>query len=591
MKLSIRKTCSVLVAVVMLLGVVLPVYATNDINDPGYEVEIFQHEDTIVRVGDSLYLAVAANMFFNATEILIRFEQEKLSYDSIFIGEDNLSVTETSDGCVKLIDYGSHAATPVYVLKFDISDSLASTPDTPATVMFTVLEAGFGTIETAADQNLFPATLPETPLTIVVRPALVDISYNDTEYYIPFDSIEKGEDLVFYPELSTGAYYDYELPVVTIDGNTVPVIPTNDGGWKVENVSGDVVIANASRAPKSYGKVVYNDVQDSPVITGKTINAVYLSDVSFTVPANASATENTKGHEYNVTANIGGISYTLSAPAVDASGNRTYTIPGTDVKGAVVITVTKTELAATKYTVSIGGSASADAILDGAVAPGASVQVDTSGNVSLELTVGINEGLNKGYIFVVKIDGVEVDLDKDGCALIENITSDVHVEIDKILNVAGVANVVTINGQEKNYLTLNGQNMWLIQMPNHVQNSETANYKYAGQEMYWSADHNRFVCVVIGTEKPSIDISQFELVSVAKTQCIASNDWDVNKSGDLDANDAQLIWNMYNNQYSGFDDKVTPEKFMLADANHDGVLDTRDASVIINLLKSSLVGK
>ena len=78
---------------------------------------------------------------------------------------------------------------------------------------------------------------------------------------------------------------------------------------------------------------------------------------------------------------------------------------------------------------------------------------------------------------------------------------------------------------------------------------------------------------------------------MAKTQSIASNDWDVNKSGDLDANDAQLIWNMYNNQYSGFDDKVTPEKFMLADANHDGVLDTRDASVIINLLKSSLVGK
>jgi hypothetical protein len=106
--------------------------------------------------------------------------------------------------------------------------------------------------------------------------------------------------------------------------------------------------------------------------------------------------------------------------------------------------------------------------------------------------------------------------------------------------------------------------------------------------MYWSADHNRFVCVVIGTEKPSIDISQFELIGVAKTQSIASNDWDVNKSGDLDANDAQLIWNMYNNQYENFTDIITGEKFLLADANHDGILDTTDASVIINQIKASL---
>ena len=147
---------------------------------------------------------------------------------------------------------------------------------------------------------------------------------------------------------------------------------------------------------------------------------------------------------------------------------------------------------------------------------------------------------------------------------------------------------VKVDNEEKNYLTMNGQNMWLIQLPNHVQNTETANYKYNGQEMFWSADHNNFVCVVISAEKPSIDASQFELVSVNATQTIAADYWDVNKSGDLDANDAQLIWNMYNNQYENFTDIVTGEKFLLADANHDGILDTKDASVIINQIKASL---
>ena len=106
--------------------------------------------------------------------------------------------------------------------------------------------------------------------------------------------------------------------------------------------------------------------------------------------------------------------------------------------------------------------------------------------------------------------------------------------------------------------------------------------------MFWSEDHQNFVCVVISEEKPSIDVDQFELVSVVKTPTIAADYWDVNKSGDLDAMDAQLIWNMYNDQYDGFDSDITAEKFMLADANHDGILDTKDAIVIIDQIKAAM---
>ena len=595
MKNFIPKTCSMILALAMLLCIAMPIYAVEgDMDesvpdvaaDEGYKVLISSYDEAVVRVGGELYLAVTANQFFNATEILIKYDQEKLSYDSVVIGEENLSITEMTNGYIKLIDYGTHDAIPVYVLKFNVSENIVATPEAPSSVEFEVAEAGFGTIESAASENLIPATLPSKPLVIEVRPELVSVTYNDDEFYTAYEFIEKGADVVFYPEQSTGGYYDYELPTVKVNGVEVTVSATQDGGWKIENVDGEIVIADAVRNPKSYGKVVYNDAAN--VVTNKTANAVYLSNISFTIPANLAPTETVGGYEYNVAVTLGGQNYTLSAPSVDEQGNRTYTIPGANIKGAVTVTVTKTDLEPTKYTVSLGGGAGTDAKFEGSATAGSSVQVDKTGTASVTLKVSINEGLNKGYHYTVKVDGVEVELDANGQVKIENITANTYVEVEKTLNVDDVTNVVQVGDQEKNYLTMNGQNMWLIQLPNHVQNTDTANYKYAGQEMFWSADHNNFVCVVISAEKPSIDASMFELISVAKTQTIASNNWDVNKSGDLDANDAQLIWNMYNNQYDNFTDVVTGEKFILADANHDGILDTKDASVIINQIRASL---
>lgn len=591
MRIFNLKTFSILLAVAMLLCVAMPIYAVGggagDVTpeSQGYEVLISKYGDSTIRVGGELYLMVTASKFFNATEIMIKYDTEKLDYSSIYMGEENFSVTETSNG-VKLIDYGNHAATPVYVLKFDVSENIEATPESPSSVTFEVVEAGFGTIESAADQNLIPATLPEEPLEIEIRPMLISVSYNSGEFYTATDSIEKGADLVFYPEKSTGKYYEYDLPVVSVNGQSVTVISSGDGGWKVEDVSGTVTIAPASRTPINYGEIVYNDVDGAPVITDKTKDAVYNSDVVFTVPADKAPTETVGGYDYNVTATIGGQSYSLRTPVENTTGMLTYTIPGTDVKGAVVITLVKTNLEPTKYTVSIEGDGKTDGEFEGAVGgAGASVQVDKDGTASVTLNVATEEGLNAGYHYEVKVNGTTVELSTDNQVKIENIQSNITVTIEKSLNVDGVTNV---NAENKNFLAMEEQNMWLIQMPNHVKNTESANYTYKGQEMFWSADHNTFVCVVISKDEPSIEASDFGLVSVSQTQSIASQNWDVNKSGDLDANDAQLIWNMYNDQYSGFSESITAEKFILADANHDGVLDTKDASVIINQIRASL---
>ena len=55
---------------------------------------------------------------------------------------------------------------------------------------------------------------------------------------------------------------------------------------------------------------------------------------------------------------------------------------------------------------------------------------------------------------------------------------------------------------------------------------------------------------------------------------------DVNLTGSVDINDAQLVWNMYNAKYSDFT-AVNIRKFLEADMNGDKTLDTKDATAIV----------
>ena len=57
----------------------------------------------------------------------------------------------------------------------------------------------------------------------------------------------------------------------------------------------------------------------------------------------------------------------------------------------------------------------------------------------------------------------------------------------------------------------------------------------------------------------------------------------MNQTKSVDINDAQLVWNMYNAEYSDFQ-QVSVRKFLEADMTADGKLDTADAAAIIALI-------
>ena len=60
--------------------------------------------------------------------------------------------------------------------------------------------------------------------------------------------------------------------------------------------------------------------------------------------------------------------------------------------------------------------------------------------------------------------------------------------------------------------------------------------------------------------------------------------FDVNRTGKVDVNDAQLVYDMYNGTYSNFT-QVSVEKFLRADVNATKVVDHTDAVAIVNQFK------
>ena len=55
----------------------------------------------------------------------------------------------------------------------------------------------------------------------------------------------------------------------------------------------------------------------------------------------------------------------------------------------------------------------------------------------------------------------------------------------------------------------------------------------------------------------------------------------MNKSEQTDINDAQLVYDMYNAKYDGFD-TVSVEKFLRADMNGTKNLDVKDAAAVVS---------
>ena len=103
--------------------------------------------------------------------------------------------------------------------------------------------------------------------------------------------------------------------------------------------------------------------------------------------------------------------------------------------------------------------------------------------------------------------------------------------------------------------------------------------------MFWSEKYNAYAFLVVSGDNESQvkDAATAVIVeATAEKQTVTYNS-DINGTGNVDINDAQLVYNMYNAMYDDFTD-VTMEKFLKADVTGDKTVNVSDAAAVVNEL-------
>ena len=499
-----------------------------------------------IHVDDTIYVNVGSNKDFAATEMTISYNPSLVEFNKAASTLGNATVTD--NGGLQLADYGKNkAAADKYKLAF--------TAIKDGTAVFTVVNAAFGTGTSAETANLTNAGASgELKITIAKKQHAVTLP----NIFAGAATVNDGESYTFTPETATGAYYNYTDVTATMGGNPATVTGNATAGWTVANVTGDLVISG-TRTPKQYNVTVNGEGNAAEEkVTLPAGQPTYLTDYTFTIPANKAA--NTEaGYTYELTSmTIGGTAHT----GYQVNG-REYTILGTAITGDVVITVTKTVVDPNQFTVGKTGNGAGDAVIaEGTVAKDA--------NAVLTLT---EDKLYK-YTVSATMGGETAEVTKsDNTYTVSGVNGAVVFTVTKTLNID--------TAEVKQYVQLNGTSLWLVTINgNGTEQISGKTYSFNGSNMYWSSQYKCYVTLVAATQKPTVTAG-FELVTVAEVPAITYG-MDVNGTGDTDANDAQLVYNMYSAVYVNFTDNVPMEKFLRADVNGDKTVNTSDAAAIIN---------
>ncbi len=349
-------------------------------------------------------------------------------------------------------------------------------------------------------------------------------------------AVAAGGDYTF----RTDPHYDYTFNV-SVGNNPVTAQNNGDGSYTVKTVNGALRITDVVRTPKSYAVTVAGSGKADVTAGSK---AVYGQDFTFRV-------NRTDLTEYAVSAVVDGERVELAQ-----SGN-SYTIAGRDMTGPVTITVAKVTEAGTTLVLFIGSGA--------ADVTGGQEQTCRSG-AAYSFTVTEEENCD----YVVMVGGRTLT----GANGTYTIPADLVT--GSILTVSVTKTTrLSVGVQVTEYLS---GRLWLVEASVSVPVGKTLAYN--GKPMYYSGGRRAYMCVV--DEAVTAEAAQSAISTVKGSVTALVVDGDANGSGTLDVNDAQMIYDMYMDEY-GLND-LTQDMWLRADVNGDRNLNVQDVQYLLQLL-------
>ena len=476
---------------------------------------------------------------YNAYDMSFSYDSSALKLDMTETNEEGNRVM-LGDNSVRIVRYGKEAALgEALTLKFEVLAGQGS-------YNVTVTSAKVDTNGNAIEADAPDATIVKNTATVTVSGYTVDLPDDFTRTDAEGSTIEAGKDLTFKPK---DPNYDYNV-TVTVGGETVTPTIGEDGTYTVPNVNGNVTVTG-TKTPKSFNVTLGDDT------TGEA-TATYTKDYIFTLtPAS--------GYTYNVTVTIGGKAYTGFTATTNDDGTTTYTIPGADVTGDIVINSNKVAKPVQTYNVTFTGTGAGDAT-------GAS---SVKENATYTFTVNEQDGFE--YTITATMGGKAVTVTgSNGSYSIANVTGDL------VITIAKKSTTTTMDVAVSKFVEMNNTTVFLVTVTGTPEEGKA--FAYGENVMYKTTAYGEnvysWLVIVDSTADLTAADAETKITQAAATAEEVAAGYDVNETGVVDINDAQLTYDIYSGKYTDFE-KVSVRKFLRADTTSDKVVNAADAVAVV----------
>lgn len=510
---------------------------------------------------------------FNAYDMTFTYDPTALTLNTKTGDAANLTV-EDNNGTVRVRRYGAPLALGE-ALALDFTAKATATSTVKLTnakfdldansINFDAPEASISDADTVVNANNFTVTLP-------------DAFTSDETRLVP-----KGGSFTFKP---VDSHYTYTFTVKMGDTVTEGLTFGANDTYTIEKISGNVEVTCTGKTPKQYDVKYKIDEDVEQDVTKGPETVTYLNDYSFVVTPRA-------GYSYRVIYSVDNgdpfVHTVIAVPTANDDGTLTYTIPGKEIVGGVEIWID----ANTESGIPV-------------VFTGNGVEDAASGNASsmgknMPYYFTLNQRESCDYTVTAYYQPLASSTASKRPATVRSLGNGKYVVeavnyndylyvyahswnlVVKVEKVSHSAEEVTVS----KYLELNDKTMMLVTVKGTPEGGSA--FTYDSNTMYkvegYGTDRYAWLVIVdkgqtLTQEKAAAKVA----ISAADNVVTITPSFDVNRTGKVDVNDAQLVYDMYNGTYSNFT-QVSVEKFLRADVNATKVVDHTDAVAIVNQFK------
>lgn len=490
---------------------------------------------------------------YAAYSMKVSYNKDVLTYKSF--SDADATVTDDGNGNLTIYRYGKDLT---------LGQNL--------TLSFTGKAGGTGEVKvTEAKIDKSENALKDAPAATVTGSATITVGQTytvnrDANVVDGNPKAEAGKDYTF--KLANGLDGTYMDVSYKIGDGEFKDLMLVDGSYTIPagEITGDITITAEG---KTYTVTKVGTGADDVALNGNT--ATYGTNYTFTLTPEAN-------YAYTVTVTAGGKTVT---PALDADG-KIYTINGKDITGNVVITVTKE---ANKAQINFAGSGVAD------VVNGSTSQIVEPGQ---DFKFSIHK--ENGYEYTVtaaKANGTTVTVTDNGDGTYTIAGADIAV--GDVITVTVEKNLIetkyTVEVNE--YVKLsNARSVFLItaKLNGDAKLADGKVLAYGNNAMFQNAERYDGAYAYLVISDKTLDEVKAEaekagqITEVDATAQTFKTDGDVNGTGLVDINDAQLVYNIYNAKYDSFE-TTTMKMFLAADVNKDREVSALDAAAVVGLIK------